>query len=81
VNFHLKPDVRSSFVSIQYWHQGIEENFAQSLIGPSFVFRAKRIFTAQIGLGFVLEKGPAWPSSETQPPVILTYSLGLFFPG
>ena len=81
VNFHFKPDVRSSFISIQYWHQGIEKYFTQSLIGPNLVFRAKRIFTAQIGLGFVLETGPAWSSSTTQSPVILTYSLGIFFPG
>jgi hypothetical protein len=79
INFHLKPDVRSSFISIQYWHQGIEKSFAQSLAGPSFVFRARKIFTAQIGLGFLLEKGPAWPSSKTQTDVMLTYSVGVYF--
>jgi hypothetical protein len=81
INYHFKPDIRSSFISLQYWHQGIENYFIQSLIGPCFVFREKKLFTAQIGLGFALEKGPAWPSSKTQPPVMLTYSIGFYLPG
>lgn len=81
LNFHLKPDVRSSFISLQYWHQGIADSFTQSLIGPSFVFRAKKVFTAQLGFGFLLEEGPAWPESMPHPPVMLTYSVGFYFPG
>jgi hypothetical protein len=81
LNFHIKPDIRSSFISIQYFHQGIMDSYTQSLIGPSFVFRAKKLFTAQIGLGYALKKGPAWPSSKTQPPIMLTYAIGIYIPG
>lgn len=81
LNIHLKPSVRSSCISFQYWHQGLEESYTQSLFGPSYIFRAKKIFTAQIGMGFALEKGPAWPSSKTQPQVMLIYSIGIYFPG
>jgi hypothetical protein len=80
MNFHFKPTLRSSFFSLQYWHQGVGETYSQSLFGPSVVFRARKIFTAQIGLGFALEKGPAWPESMKQPPVMLTYSIGVYFP-
>jgi hypothetical protein len=81
LDFHFQPDIRSSFLSLQYWHQGFADSFSQSLLGPSFVFRARKVFTAQIGLGWALEKGPAWPSSKKQPSVMLTYSIGIYLPG
>jgi hypothetical protein len=80
LNYHLKPSIRSSFISLQYWHQGAGETFTQSLLGPGFVYRANKIFTASLGLGFALEEGPAWPDDKDQPPVMLTYSIGIYFP-
>ena len=80
LNYHFKPTIRSSFVSVQYWHQGIDESYTQSLIGPCVVLRAKKLFTAQIGLGYALGKGPAWPEEKKQSPVMLTYAIGLYFP-
>lgn len=80
VNYHLKPTVRSSMIALQYWHQGLGEYYTQSLLGPSFVFRAKKLFTASLGLGYALEEGPNWPEDKKQPPVMLTYSLGIYLP-
>jgi hypothetical protein len=80
INYHLTPSIRSSFVSVQYWHQGIGNRYAQSMFGPSFVYRAPRWFTAQIGLGYVLGYGPNYPSSAGKSPVILLYSIGAYFP-
>ncbi len=80
LNYHLKPSIRSSFISLQYWHQGSGETFTQSLLGPGFVYRAKKLFTASLGLGFALEEGPSWPDDKDQPPVMLTYSIGIWFP-
>jgi len=80
LNYHLKPSIRSSFLSLMYWHQGSGDSFTQSMIGPSYVFRGRRWFTAQIGLGFALDKGPAYPTTMTQPPVMLMYSIGAYFP-
>ncbi len=79
LNYHLKPGIRSSFLSLSYWHQGLGDNFAQSVFGPSYVFRGKKWFTAQIGLGYVLDRGPAFPATMEQTPVILTYSIGVYF--
>jgi hypothetical protein len=80
INYHFKPSIRSSFVSFQYWNQGIGESFSQNVVGPSFVYRGKKWFTFQIGLGVPLEKGPAMPEDFEQPPVMLMYSIGAYIP-
>ena len=80
INIHFKPSIRSSFISLQYWHQGFKDSYTQSLIGPNFVFRAKKLLTAQLGLGFLLESGPAWPEDVESTPIMLTYAIGLYFP-
>lgn len=80
INYHFKPSIRSSFISLQYWHQGFGTSYTQSLVGPTYVFRGKKWFTAQIGLGYVLGYGPAWPANATKSPVILMYSIGAYFP-
>ena len=80
LNFHFKPSIRSSFISLQYWNQGIGESFAQNAIGPSFVYRGKKWLTFQIGLGMLLEEGPALPDDYEQPPVMLMYSIGAYLP-
>lgn len=80
INYHIKPTIRSSFISFQYWNQGFGDNFVQSVIGPSFVYRGKKWFTFQIGIGKSLEKGPAFPADKEQPPVMLLYSIGAYIP-
>ncbi|MEN8156386.1 MAG: hypothetical protein ABFS10_05500 [Bacteroidota bacterium] len=80
INYHFKPSIRSSFLSLQYWNQGVGDSFAQNAIGPTYVFRGKKWFTFQIGLGATLEKGPAAPDDFEQPPVILLYSIGGYIP-
>jgi hypothetical protein len=80
LNYHFKPSIRSSFISLQYWNQGIGDSFTQNAIGPNFVFRGKKWFTFQIGLGVPLEKGPAMPADFEQPPVMLLYSIGGYIP-
>ena len=80
INYHLKPSIRSSYITLQYWHQGVNETYTQRLLGPAFVFRAKKLLTASLGLGFALEKGPNWPDDKEQPPVMFTYSIGIYLP-
>jgi opacity protein-like surface antigen len=80
LNYHLNPGIKSSMISVQYWHQGAGDSYTQSLIGSTYVFRAKKLFTAQLGLGFPLEKGPGWPDDKDQPPVMLMYSIGIYLP-
>lgn len=80
LNLHLKPSIRSSFISLQYWNQGIGDYFAQSIIGLNFVYRGNKWFSAQIGFGMTLDEGPAWPDHIKQPPVLLMYSIGVYTP-
>ncbi len=80
LNYHFKPSIRSSFISLQYWNQGIGDSFTQNVVGPNFVYRGKKWFTAQIGLGVPLQKGPAMPDDFVQPPVMLMYSIGAYIP-
>lgn len=81
LNYHFKPTIRSTFLSLTYWHQGIGESFAQSVLGPTIVFRGKRWFTAQIGFGFPLDLGPALENTDyEQPPFMLLYSIGAYIP-
>lgn len=80
VNFHFKPSIRSSFISLQYWNQGVGATFAQNVLGPNFVYRGKKWFTFQIGLGVPLKKGPALPYDYKLPPVMLMYGIGAYLP-
>lgn len=80
LNYHFKPSVRSSFISLQYWHQGIWNSFSQSIIGPSFVFRGKKWLTFQIGLGAPIDIGEAFPDDVEQADIMLMYSIGAYIP-
>jgi hypothetical protein len=80
INYHFKPSVRSSYLSLQYWHQGLHESFYQDIIGPTYVFRARKLFTFQIGMGSPIRKGPAYPDDKELMPVILLYSIGIYLP-
>jgi hypothetical protein len=80
VNIHFKPGIRSSYLNLGYWHQGLGPNYYQSIIGPTYVYRAKKIFTCQIGYGFIIEKGPACPEEFQDLTSTLLFSIGLYFP-
>lgn len=81
INYHFKPWSKSSFLSFQYWHQGIDKTYVQSLIGPSYVFRLKRNFTLQLGIGFLVDKGPNYYSAfKKEIPAMLTYAIGVYLP-
>ncbi len=80
INWHFSPEIRSSFVSLQYWHQGFDQSYTQSMAGPNIVYRGKRWLTCQLGIGFALEKGPAYPTKVTQTPVMLMYAIGIYIP-
>lgn len=83
LNFHFRPTVRSPFLSFQYMHQGFNDSYYESNIGPSFVFRGKKWLTFSIGMGYILEKGPQWTEingDDSEVSAILTYSIGGYIP-
>lgn len=80
VNIHFAPRVKSSLLSIQYRHQGFGSNHAQSMVGPSYIYRARKWFTFQVGVAALTRTGPAWPANTQHPGVLLTYSIGGYIP-
>lgn len=80
INYHISPSIRSSFLSFQYWNQGIGQNFSQATLGPNYVFRGKKWFTAQLGMGIPILFGPALPVGYEPPPLMLMYAIGAYIP-
>jgi len=81
LNIHVKPTIRSSFFSVQYWHQGIGDSYTQSLVSANYVYRGKKWLQGQIGIGIPLGKGLAWDDDlMEQPPIMLTYAIGIYLP-
>jgi len=81
LHYHLKPRVNSSSIALTYWHQGIGKTHVQTILGSSYVFKTKKLFTAQIGLGRVVNKGSSYIKTfkRKEYPIMLLYSIGVFF--
>jgi hypothetical protein len=84
INYHLKKRTDSSFISFQYMYQGYGEDHYASWIGPMFVFRAKKLFQAGLGVGSLIEKGQEWTRTNTTEKArdvnaALLFNIGLYF--
>ena len=78
LNFHLRPGIRSSYLSLQYLNTvGIAQ-----CVGPFYVYRGKRWFTAAVGVGFILNKGINYPTDAAYNNInsSLFLSIGGYFP-
>lgn len=80
LNYHADDELANSFYSLCYWNQGFGEDFYLRTVGLTYVYRSKGWFTSQFGVGFPLEYGPLSANLAGQPPVILLYSIGAYFP-
>lgn len=80
VNFHFKPYINSSMLSLSYWHQGFGNAHTQSVVGPVYTFRAPKVFQFQIGMGYRVDEGPALNPDYSNTKFMLLYSIGVYFP-
>lgn len=80
INYHFKPFINSSMISLMYWHQGIGNTYTQAVLGPVYTFRAPKVFQFQIGLGARVGEGPNLPAENKDVPMMLLYSIGVYFP-
>jgi hypothetical protein len=81
LNYHFQEKINSSFISLMYWQQGWGENHYSSYVAPFFTFRAKKIFQAGIGLGYIVSKGPKILETKyADTDVTLLFNVGVFFP-
>ncbi len=79
INYHFSPVIDKSFLSLQYWHQGVNASYVQSSIGLSFNLRWHAL-AAQIGYAYVADRGPGFKFVyPTNPSYLLAYSAGIFF--
>lgn len=80
VNYHFKPFINSSMVSLAYFHQGILDSYTVSWIGPLYTFRAPKVFQFQVGFGYAIDYGPGATEQNKKYPASLLYSIGVYFP-
>ncbi len=81
-NFHFDRDIKSSYVSIMYVHQGFGNLFLQNMFGPAYVHRWKNGLSTQVGVGFLSEYGAKWGRNfeDNIPPAIQPMiALGYYF--
>lgn len=78
LNLHLRPTIRSPYLSLQYYNQGTGASLTNRAVAVNYVYRGRKWFAFQVGLAKTLEKGPAWPSTMQYPDVMLTYALGFY---
>jgi len=68
-------------ISLQFWHQKyLVDVYSQSILGPNFVYRGKKWFTTQIGIGYLIMSLSELPKNYKQPPFVLMYSIGAYLP-
>jgi hypothetical protein len=87
INYHFQPTSNSSAISLQFWNQGTSgDNLGQRVVGITYIHRATTTgFTAQIGLGSVIERGKIMEDYyrdegiSNPPDIILMYSIGWYF--
>lgn len=80
VNYHFKPYINSSMISMVYWHQGIGDSHTIGWVGPIYTYRAPKVFQFQIGMGYKANYGPAATSDMRKGQIGLMYSIGVYFP-
>ena len=55
------------------------ESYVQGLAGPSFVFRARKLLSLQLGIGKLVDKGPAYFNVfDEEIPIMLIFSIGIY---
>lgn len=76
INFHIKPTINSTFLSIQYWNR---VNYAK-YIGPTIVYRGRSWLTVQLGIGKIFDKNPDFAEEFSDDKYAILYSIGAYFP-
>ena len=77
INYHFKPYINSSMISLVYMHQGVGNSYSASWLGPMYTFRAPKVFQASAGYGLCVGKGPAATADYVGS---LLFTIGVYFP-
>lgn len=79
INYHFKSYINSSMISLNFWQQGFGPLWLQTLVGPSYTYRAPRYFQCQIGVGFRVAEGDLYGGLPAIP-IFPMCSIGVYFP-
>ena len=80
INYHFKPFINSSMISLVYMHQGVGNSYTASWLGPMYTFRAPKIFQVSGGLGLKVGDGPAATTDILKSSASLLFTIGVYFP-
>lgn len=80
INYHFKPYINSSMISLVYMHQGVGNSYTASWLGPMYTFRAPKIFQVSGGLGLKVGDGPGATSESLKSSASLLFTIGVYFP-
>jgi len=77
INYHFKPYINSSFVSLQY-----SNNFnIGATIGPMLTLRSSKVFQIGLGYGAVVSKYSLWEEVyDKKASALIHFNIGLYFP-
>ncbi|MGE5478900.1 MAG: hypothetical protein ACM3U1_00575 [Chloroflexota bacterium] len=79
-NYHFKPTIRSSCISLQYLHQGIRglDDYLLECVGPSYIYRADSWFTCQVGLAYIINQDVKRRKEFDNMKWALTFAIGAY---
>ncbi|MFT5337917.1 MAG: hypothetical protein ACJAY8_001172 [Sphingobacteriales bacterium] len=86
INYHLWGEgKRSNYFGLTYNYLGFDRGHKYAFLGSNFNFRSKKGYTASLGLGRILTRGPAYSFASPgllffpRSSVFLTVSFGIYF--
>jgi len=78
VTYHYRPGIRSRHFYLGFWNVGVPgDQWNLQVLGLTHVWRSRRAFTAQLGIGARLSIGDEGRDRFGDSPVVLLYSIGL----
>lgn len=79
-NFHLKPKIRSPYLSVQLWQNGLSYAHIYTSVGPYLGVRLFNFLNVEAGVGYILATGDNATQAVLDSDIALGLKVGAFFP-
>lgn len=79
LNFHLRQEVNSPAITVNYWYNGLGNNYEQSVFGMTYMHRTQRYLSTQLGLGYITTSDGNFNNNARDSGIVILYSLGVYF--
>ena len=68
VNYHFKPFINSSMVSLVYWHQGLGDSHTVGWVGPQYTYAGSFVYYMLLyNLSWGGDQSSAWSTPYSAP--------------